>query len=97
MTRTEYRNKLETSLQTMETRISDLEAKINEAGAGGKTAFQRLLDEVKSKRDVVRTRLTRAGDATDSAWNELKRGLDGAWGELEKSYERARSELVSAS
>lgn len=95
MTRSEYRNVMESSLQTMEDRITVLETRIR--NMSDKSALQHLLDEVKSKHQRMRARLRRAGTATDSAWSELKRGLDGAWTELERTYERFRAQLAGAS
>ena len=97
MTRSEYRNNLKLSLRSMETRITNLEARIGKADIRGKRAVLGVLDEVKSKRDAVRTRLRRAGSATESAWKEIEQGLDGAWTELERSYKRARIRFASAS
>lgn len=96
MKRSEYRQKLEQALHQMDANIDELETKLDKAKLTAKDTHRSMLDDLKSKRDIAKTKLKQFGNATDAAWSEVARGAERAWKDLAAAYDRARSQFVSA-
>jgi chromosome segregation ATPase len=84
-----YQEKMEAQLKQWEAEIAKLEAKADKAKAQAKIEYYEHLEELRSKRDNARQKLTSLKQASDAAWDDLKTGLDDVWKDLETAVDSA--------
>jgi predicted nucleic acid-binding Zn-ribbon protein len=92
-TRTEAIAKLERGLQSLDEHIQTMESRVASAKDSARASAQKMMEDLKSRRDRFATRLRDAKDAGAEAWDEIHSGLNRAWGEIETALQDARGKL----
>jgi hypothetical protein len=88
-TRSEYIEKAKARLDRWDAKLDVAEAKVREANADTKLAYQEELVKMRHKRDEARETLTSLQNASESAWDDMRQGAEKAWGQLEDAFESA--------
>jgi peptidoglycan hydrolase CwlO-like protein len=87
--RESFRAKMESTIDALEARLSQLKAKAAAGGEKVKAETQELLDELEPKVHELRARLAKLGDATRESWNDFERGFREAVADVERKLEDA--------
>ncbi len=89
-----------TYLRDLERRIEALEAdfqRLEEEAQGSLAKPSQKLAELKEafveRRRQLRSKISEAREAGDTAWGQLKDGLEGAWEQMKTTFEKTREEL----
>ena len=85
-TKTEYEG-------TMETRLRDLGAKIDDLLSKAEVAKEKAqvkADELRAKQEAAMSKLKEMKDCGGEAWREFKPGLDRAWEDLRQAWDELR-------
>jgi hypothetical protein len=86
-----YEKKLEAQLQEWKTDIDKMKAKADKADAEAKLEYYKQIEELRTKQEAAQKKLTELKAAGESAWEDLKAGIDLAWTSLGESIKSARS------
>ncbi|MCF8114716.1 MAG: coiled coil domain-containing protein [Desulfotignum sp.] len=86
-----YEKKLEAQLKEWKTDIDKMKAKADKADAEAKLEYYKQIEDLRSKQEAVQKKLTELKAAGESAWEDLKSGIDLAWTSLGESIKSARS------
>lgn len=92
-TRRAYREKREAQIQELAARLDLWEAKLRKAAAEGEIRYRAELEELRSKLEIARVRLSLLGDAGEAAWQEIRDGLDDAVDDLRRAVRKAASKF----
>jgi regulator of protease activity HflC (stomatin/prohibitin superfamily) len=84
-----YEKKVEAKLDEWGAEIDRLKAKSKGAKADAQVEFQEQLEELKTKREAARKKLSDLKNTSGDAWDDVKSGMDSAWQALDKSLESA--------
>ncbi len=88
-----YIQKLKAKLDEWNAEISILAAKAEQAGAEAKIEYHRQLDDLRAKRRELEGKISELQEAGESAWEDLKQGLENSWEILKISFTKAKSEF----
>lgn len=88
-----YVEKMKAKLDEINAEVSRLEAKADGAEADLKIKYNDEIKKLKDKRDNAQKSLKEFQQAGDSAWQDLKAGLQGAWDILDESVKSASSKF----
>lgn len=88
-----YVKKLKAMLDEWNALIDKHQAKANQLEAESKTEYQKQLSDMRSMRDGVDGKISTLEQAGESAWEDLKQGLDNSWDILKASFQKAKSEF----
>ena len=86
-----YQQKLQAQLDAWKAKIDELKARAEEADSEARLIY---LEEVKALDDTREEAEQKLGElclASESAWDDLKHGVDSAWHKLGKAVESALS------
>jgi uncharacterized coiled-coil DUF342 family protein len=86
-----YEQKLEAQLKEWKTDIDKMKAKADKADAEAKLEYYKQIEDLRTKQEAVQKKLTELKTAGESAWEDLKSGIDLAWTSLGESIKSARS------
>ena len=86
-----YEKKLEAQLKEWKTDIDKMKAKAEKADAEARLEYYKQIEDLRSKQEAVQKKLTELKAAGESAWEDLKSGIDLAWTSLAESIKSARS------
>lgn len=92
-TRDTYRRKREAQLRELGARVDRWEEKLRKAAAEGEVRYREELEEIRSKLEIARVRLSLLGDAGEAAWQEIRDGLDDAVKDLRTAVGEAASKF----
>ncbi len=84
-----YREKFEAKLREIKARIELLEAKAAQVKAESKLEYQRHLDELRRKRDALRSRLDEFKTSGGEAWKDIRAGMEKAADDLKQAVDKA--------
>lgn len=84
-----YENKLEAQLKEWQADIDKFKAKAQEASADAQIKHEAQLQELRSQRDDVHSRLEAVQNASSDAWKDVKKGADAAWDSMSDSMRQA--------
>ena len=84
-----YREKFEAKLREIKARIELLEAKAAQVKAESKLEYQRHLDELRQKREVLRGRLDEFKTSGGEAWKDIRSGMERAADDLKQAVDKA--------
>ncbi|MGF1542479.1 MAG: hypothetical protein ACFCU5_18890 [Pleurocapsa sp.] len=84
-----YQQTMETRLSQIGAKIDELQARTQQAGADTRAKLEEQIEVLKAKRDNVNRRLEEFTAAGESAWESLKSGLQSAWEDLSGAVEEA--------
>ena len=89
----EYQRQIETKLNELEKRIDELQVKAKEAGKEVKDEINKAVNEaeLEKKKEAAKKKLEELKSASADTWDKVKAELDDAVEELEKAYERTVS------
>lgn len=79
-----YREKLEAKLDGLKADLDKIQAKINEAKADTEVSYLRRLEDLRTKRKDLKTRLSGLKEAAESGWEDVKASLDESWERLKE-------------
>ena len=85
---------LETKLSDLQDRIQLLKIKAEEKGVEARMELKKQLNEMKDETAELRKKLDAWTKNGQSAWDEMKVGLNEAVDRIEKAYERAKAEFA---
>ena len=88
-----YQKTMEDRLSQIGAKIDELQARTQQAGADTKEQLQQQIETLKAKRDNVNQRLEEFNAAGASAWESLKAGLQSAWEDLSSAVEEANAKF----
>ena len=74
-----YVQKMKAKLDEWNSEIDRLAEKTNAAKADAKLRYQEQVDRLKAQSDTARRKLDELGAASESAWKDLRTGVDLAW------------------
>ncbi len=86
-----YIEKLKAKLDEWNAQIGKMEAKMREQRADARMKCEKELNSARSYRDEVQRRLDELRRSSESAWEDIKAGVDQAWDRLSEAMRRARS------
>ena len=86
-----YEKKLEAQLKEWKTDIDKMKAKADKADAEAKLEYYKQIEDLRTKQEAAQKKLTELKASGESAWEDLKAGIDLAWKSLGESIKSARS------
>ncbi|MBL9186076.1 MAG: hypothetical protein JNK23_01220 [Opitutaceae bacterium] len=84
-----YRLKFEAQLDELNARLALARAKAKQLAADGKISAYEELADTERKLDAMKARLKTLGATSESAWGDLKGGVETAWTDLSQAAKRA--------
>lgn len=94
--REEYTRKLKAKIDECDARLDKLSDKACQADDEAKTRYHLEMDELREERKEIEHKIQELQNAGDSAWDDLKQGIDNSWSTWKKSFSRAKSEFEQA-
>lgn len=91
--RISYLENLQQRADALQSEFAQLEERVRSGSAEAKMKYADLKRSVAERRAEFLKRVREAGDQGDSAWTELKSGVEGAWNELKDATQRAQGEF----
>ena len=89
--RDEYVRKMQAKLEEWNAEIDTLTAKAGEFTADAKDEYNEQIDSLKAKQAATRQKIEELQQAGDSAWGDLKSGIEMAWTAMGEAIESAKS------
>ena len=90
-----FQRKVQTELDEMQVRISQLRGQVKHASAEARADIQKAIGELEKKRDLASKKVEAIQSATASSWEQVKSKTEAAMDDLRDSLTRARSYLPS--
>ena len=87
----EYTRKMHSRLDQWSAEIDELSAKADQAEAHVRAEYHKQVEALRSKKDEARQHLIDLEHAGDSAWEDLKSGIEAAWDSLGEAVNSAKS------
>ena len=91
VSKTEFKQEVETQLNALERDINQLEAKAAEVAEANRGEFNEMINELNEKKAAANGQLEQLESASSDAWEEVKSGVMEAVNELQNTYDRAAS------
>ncbi len=88
-----YIQKLKAKLDEWNAEIDKLAAEVDQAEADSKIEYDKRLEDLRARRKDLEEKLAELQQAGDSAWNDLKKGVENSWIILKESMAKAKSEF----
>lgn len=89
--RDEYIRKMQAKLEEWNAEIDTLTAKAGEVKSDVKNEYNEQIESLKAKRAAALQKIEELQHAGESAWEDLKSGLDLAWTAMGEAIDSARS------
>lgn len=89
--RDEYIRKMQAKLEEWNAEIDTLAAKASEVSADVKKEYNEQIESLKAKQAVARQKIEELQQAGESAWVDLKAGIELAWTAMGEAIDSARS------
>ncbi|PTN35338.1 hypothetical protein [Desulfonatronum sp. SC1] len=86
-----YVQKLKAKIDEWNADIDELTAKADQAEADAKIKYQHELEELRTKRQELEGKVADLQSAGESAWEELKQGVESSWEVWKASFSRAKT------
>jgi signal transduction protein with GAF and PtsI domain len=90
-----FRRKVQTELDEMQVRITQLRGQVKHASAEARADIQKAIGEIEKKKDLAQKKAEDIHSATASSWEQVKSKTAAAMDDLRDSFTRARSYLPS--
>ena len=88
-----YVQKLKAKMEEGNVEIDKLAAKADQAEAESKIEYHKQLEDLRAKRKDVEGKILKLQKAGESAWEDLKQGLENSWEILKTSFSKAKTEF----
>jgi predicted nucleic acid-binding Zn-ribbon protein len=88
-----YVEKMKARLDELRAEINKLGPKADKAKADVRTKYEKEIEDFRRKRKDLARKLKEIENASDSAWRDLKKGLENSFETLKKSFAQAREKL----
>jgi hypothetical protein len=88
-----YKEKAQAKLDELSARIDVLKAQANQHKADAKLATNRELEQLRERRENLRTHMSKLSEAGSDAWTELRVGFDRALADVQEALDKAGREL----
>ena len=89
--RDEYIHKMQVKLEEWNAEIDTLTAKAGEVTADVKNEYNEQIESLKAKQIATRQKIEELQHAGESAWEDLKLGIDMAWTAMGEAIDSAKS------
>lgn len=89
--RDEYIRKMQAKLEEWNTEIDTLTAKAVDVTADVKNEYNEQIESLKTKQAAARQKIEELQQAGESAWEDLKSGIELAWTAIGEAIDSARS------
>ena len=90
-TRDEYIRKMHSRLDQWNNEIEALVARKDQVEESARAEFGSRLDDLRNRRDHAKQQLEQLQQASESAWQDMKAGIELAWDAVTQAIESARS------
>ena len=80
--------KMETQLKHWGSKLDDIVAKAETAGAEVKTEYHKHIDDLKAKHKAAQLRLNELKTSGGEKWETVKSGFESAWNELDLAFKK---------
>lgn len=87
----DYVRKMHSQLDHLSAEIDTLTEKAEHIKADARAEYHKHLDELRTKRDEVKAKLNTLQNAGESAWNDMKAGVELAWNAISEALSSAKS------
>jgi hypothetical protein len=88
-----FQRKVQTELDEMQERITELRGQVKHASAEAKADIQKAVSELEKKKGLAEKKAKEIQSATASSWEQVKSKTSVALDDLRESYNRAKSHL----
>lgn len=88
-----FQRKVQTELDEMQVRITQLRGQVNHASAEARTDIQKAIVELEKKKDLANKKAEDIHSATASSWEQVKSKTSAAMDDLRGSLNRTLSHL----
>jgi uncharacterized coiled-coil DUF342 family protein len=88
-----YVQKMKAKLDELNAEIDWLLSRVDQARAESRIEYQKQLSELREKRNGLEDKIGVMQQAGESAWEDLKQGLENSWEILKVSISKAKSEF----
>jgi len=89
--RDEYIRKMQAKLEEWNAEIDTLSAKAGEVAADVRNEYNEQIESLKAKQIATRQKIEELQHAGETAWEDLKLGIDMAWSAMGEAIGSARS------
>jgi uncharacterized coiled-coil DUF342 family protein len=89
--RDEYIRKMQAKLEEWNAEIDTLTAKAGEVKADVRNEYNGQIESLKAKQAAARQKIEELQQAGESAWGDLKSGIELAWSAMGEAIDSARS------
>jgi len=89
--RDEYIRKMQAKLEEWNAEIDSLTVKAGEVSTELMKEYNEQIESLKAKQAAARQKIEELQQAGDSAWGDLKSGIELAWSAVEEAIDSARS------
>jgi uncharacterized coiled-coil DUF342 family protein len=87
----DYTRKMHSKLDQWGAEIDALSAKADQAEAQARVEYHKQIAALHSKKDEARNRLTELENASESAWGDMKSGVEAVWDSVGEAVNSAKS------
>lgn len=89
--RDEYVRKMQAKLEVWNADLDRLTAKANEVSADIRSEYGEQIEALKAKQAAARQKIEEVQKTGESAWQDLKSGVELAWDAIEEAIDSAKS------
>jgi len=86
-----YVQKLKENIDKRNVQIDKFQAKADQAQAEAQVQYREQIEELKAKRQELVVKIAELQKARETAWEDVKTGVDSAWKTMGESIKAARS------
>jgi hypothetical protein len=87
----EFTEKLKSQIDEWSVEIKKMEARAQKVQADAKVQYEENLKKMREQRDQVQDKLMELQQASDTAWDDMRKGAEAMWAAAEESFTKAWS------
>jgi hypothetical protein len=88
-----YQQKLEAQLKEWDAKLDVLSARAQKATADARISYENELGALKARRAAAHESLQELGRRGESAWEDMKGGVEKAWDDMRQAIEKVADRL----
>lgn len=89
----DYLAQMNSQLKKWDAELDKLSAKTTELGAEARAEYQAQLDALRANRDGALKKMQELTAASESAWQEMSKGMSAAWDAMKVAIEKASEQF----